>query len=86
MELQGKQQICIVAELLLCHGQAQNSEANSIAATLLHHCNSDGWRINTLAPTPCSDCRAWVYRVLSASPMSVRAGFLALASWHLCSM
>lgn len=73
---------------MLCRGQAQNSEANSIAAMQLHHCNSDGWRRNTLAPTPCSDRGAWIYSVLSASPMSMRAGFLPLASWHLmnCSI
>lgn len=83
MELQGLQQICIVAELMLCHGQTQKSEANSIAAMQLHHCSSDGWIRNTLAATPCSDCGAWIYSVLSASPVSVRAGFLPLASYEL---
>lgn len=86
MELQGTQQMCIVAELMLCHGQAQNSEANSIAAMQLHYCNSDGWRRNTLAPTPSSDCGAWVYSVLSAPPLSIRAGLFTpciLASHEL---
>lgn len=50
------------------------TELKKQTALQLHLCNSDGWRRNTLAPTRCSDCRAWICSVLSASPWSVRAG------------